>query len=430
MSERQTRGAQGRMASPELRALRRLRVMSTGRWHAPLDARRAPTIIAVGAAADGAGKSIVACNLAASIAGLGPRVVLVDLDFRAPRQHVLLGVPPQDGKDGKEDGLEAWLERKRVRRDEPARTTPVRNVRLLSGAASAAPAPSVRQALVRELHDLDADVVVVDLGGENRDDLFDFFGTNAFRLVVTSREPRALEATYAFLKSAAARAERKHGGDAREVLARFSGGLVGNAIEAPEQEETFHAFSRLVREHLGIALPVIGCLTNSERIAQSIVARQPLTVRRGIDDNVRQFHHMAEAIMNDSEAPARDCELDGEPIDVPIAPLPAAIDGYARKNVRYPVDWAATLEIETGSTAVRVRDVSASGAAIETTTALQVGDPAILRLDQLPNRPAVPVVVKNVVPKSNRVGLGFTDRRRVPPRLVAAARAAQSRPSS
>ena len=35
----------------------------------------------------GIGKSIVACNLAASIAGLGRRVVVVDLDFRAPRQH-------------------------------------------------------------------------------------------------------------------------------------------------------------------------------------------------------------------------------------------------------------------------------------------------------------------------------------------------------
>src|SRR5262249_1969037 len=154
------------------------------------------------------GKSVVACNLAASIAGLGRRVVVVDMDFRTPRQHVLLGVPPQDGEA---DGLEAWLERKRVRRDEPARTTPVRNVRLLGGALlpAAAPPAAVREALMRELHDLDSDVVVVDVGAENRDDLFDFFATNAFRLLVTSRAPRALEATYAFLKGAAARAERK-----------------------------------------------------------------------------------------------------------------------------------------------------------------------------------------------------------------------------
>jgi len=283
---------------------------------------------------------------------------------------------------------------------------------------------------MRELHDLDSEVVVVDVGSDNRDDLFDFFAASAFRLLVTSREPDALRATYAFLKGAALRAEHRYGADARSVLARFSGGLVGNAIEASEHEETFHAFSRLVREHLGLPLPVVGCLRSSERITQSIVARQPLIVRRGIDDNVRQFHHMAEAIMNDEGALARDCALDGAPIDITETALPASLERYARKNTRYPVDWAATLVLETGETAVRVRDVSASGAAVETATKLRVGDTATLFLEQLRGQPTVAVVVKNVVPTSNRVGLAFAERGRIPQRLVAAARAAGIRPAS
>jgi hypothetical protein len=277
---------------------------------------------------------------------------------------------------------------------------------------------------MRELTDLDSDVVVVDLGADNRDDLFDFFAINAFRLVVTPRAPRALQATFAFLKSAALRAERLHGGDAHAVLASFSGGLVGNGIEEPEDEETFHAFARLAREHLGIPLSVIGCLQTSERVAQSIVARQPLIARRGIDDNVRQFHHMAEAIMNDEGAATRACPLDGEPIDVPAAPLPATIGSYKRKNPRYPVDWAATLELPTGVTAVRVRDLSLSGAAVETPTRLEVGDVGVLHFDQMNGIPAIAVVVKNVVAASNRIGLGFTERGRTATRLVTAARAA------
>jgi hypothetical protein len=291
----------------------------------------------------------------------------------------------------------------------------------------------LRRSLMRELHDLDSEVVVVDVGGDNRDDLFDFFATSAFRLLVTSREPAALRATYAFLRAAALRAERRHGDDARSVLARFSGGLIGNAIESPEDEETFHAFSRLVREHLGIPVPVMGCLRHSERIAQSIVARQPLIARRGIDDNVRQFHHMAESIMNDEAAVARECALDGAPITIDVAgaaPLPADIARYARKNIRYPVDWAATLELSSGVTAVRVRDVSASGAAVEAATTLRIGDRATLHLDQLRGHPSVAVVVKNVIPTSNRVGLAFVDKGRVPARLVAAARAAGPRPAS
>jgi flagellar biosynthesis protein FlhG len=403
--------------------------MSSGRWHPPVEARPIPMVIAVGAAQPGMGKSIVACNLAAAIAGLGRRVVVVDLDFRAPRQHALFGAARPEG------GLEAWLERKRERREELAPSTTVRNLRLLPCAtASGGQAPAeLRGAVVRALHDLDSEVVVVDLGGDNRDDLFEFFAASAFRLLVTSREPAALRATYAFLKGAALRAERRHGGDARSVLARFSGGLVGNAIDAPEHEETFHAFSRLVREHLGIPLPVVGCLRNSERIAQSIVARQPLIARRGIDDNVRQFHHMAESIMNDEGAVAHECALDGAPVTIDLAavgPLPADIGRYARKNIRYPVDWAATLELASGATAVRVRDVSASGAAVETATKLRVGDRATLHLDQMRGHPTVTVVVKNVIPTSNRVGLAFVDKGRVPARLVTAARVAGARPAS
>ena len=58
--------------------------MSTGRWHAPIGAasggRRTTRIVAVGAAKYNAGKSVVALNLAASMAALGRQVVLVDLD--------------------------------------------------------------------------------------------------------------------------------------------------------------------------------------------------------------------------------------------------------------------------------------------------------------------------------------------------------------
>jgi flagellar biosynthesis protein FlhG len=385
-----------------------------------------PTLIAVGAAASGMGKSVVVSNLAASIAGLGRRVVVVDLDFRRPHQHTLLGAPPPDER------LDTWLERKRARRDEPARATKIRNLRLLPCAAAPAAVVSAdqRRALIEELSDLDSEVVVIDVGADNRDDLFDHFGEHALRLLVTSRETRALEATYAFLRGAARRAEQAHGTDARAVLARFAGGLIGNAIEAREDEECFHAFARLVREHLGMPLPVFGCLRHSERIVQSVVARQPLIARRGIDDNVRQFHHIAEMLMNEEGAIARDCPLAGDPIALTVAPLPADLASYARKHPRYPVDWAATLEIGGIVTEVRVRDVSASGAAAETTLKLRVGDSGLLHLDQLSGQPSVAVTVKNVVPSSNRVGLGFTDKGRVHARLVAAARAATAGPSS
>jgi hypothetical protein len=266
---------------------------------------------------------------------------------------------------------------------------------------------------MRELYDLDSDVVVVDVGADNRDDLFGFFAERAVRLLVTTREPAALEATYAFLRSAALRAERVHGNDARAVLARFSGGLVGNAIDAPEQEETFHAFSRMVRGYLGIPLPVLGCLRSSERVVQSVFARQPLIVRRGIDDNVGQFHHMAESVMNDEGAATRDCPLDGDPIDVAVGPLPADIAAYSRKHARYPVDWAATLELPSGVTASASATYRRPGRRGDVDEA-DGRRPAMLHLDQLPGRPAIPVIVKNA--RRRRGGWAWVSRRRGAPR--------------
>src|SRR3954465_2115049 len=128
MSERQARnGSEARMSSSAPRPLRRVRMLTTGRWHPPLDARLMPTVIAVGSAEPGIGKSVVVSNLAASIAGLGRRVVVVDLDFRAPRQHTLFGVKWPEG------GRAAGVEGKRDRRDEPPQQTRVRNLRLLPG---------------------------------------------------------------------------------------------------------------------------------------------------------------------------------------------------------------------------------------------------------------------------------------------------------
>ena len=125
-------------------------------------------------------------------------------------------------------------------------------------------------------------------------------------------------------------------------------------------------------------------------------ARQPLVSRRGVDGNVRAFHHMAEWILAEAAGPVRHCELGGHgaPNDI-IAPhpLPADVGSYARRHPRFPVDWAASLEVPNGVTAVRVRDLSATGAAVETTLPLREGDTGILHFDQLAGKPALAVIV-------------------------------------
>jgi MinD-like ATPase involved in chromosome partitioning or flagellar assembly len=398
--------------------VRRVRVMAIERWRAPTADTRARRIVAVGSAQAGAGKSVVAANLAAALAALGQKVVLVDFDPLTPRQHDLLGLSPPPR------ALETWLEERREGRDAVPVATRVRNLRLLPYRGADAAGVAGRRAVSEALHTLEADVVVVDIGADNREDLFDFFATGAVRLLVSSGDQSGLEASYAFLKSAVLRAERRHGGSARAVLERFSGALVGNGTADSEEAERFHAFSRLALAELGIPLPALGCLQTSPRIPQSIVARQPLVAGRGNDDNVRTFHHLAEWVLAGTAAPARSCPLDGPPIVVAPGPLPAALSLYERKHPRFTVDWTATLELPAGATAIRVRDVSASGAGIDTALTLRVGDRGVIHFDQLRGQAPLAVVVKNVLPALRRVGLGFSERGPDTERLVAAARSA------
>ncbi len=363
-------------------------MLSTGRWRpplgqTPLTGRRAPRLIAVGAALPGLGKSVVASNLAVAMAGLGRQVTLVDLDTAAPRHHALFGIGP-----GAETG----------------QLTGIRNLRLAravdgEGATGLDALPQI-----------DADVVIADLGARSPQDLWTSFAT-AERLIVTTGDPATLQATYAFLHQAAARAQRRHGAGARAALARFLGGLIGNAATAPEDAERFHAFTRMVRDQLGIPLTSLGCLRKTGRIAQSVMMGRPLVARRGIDDDVRLFHNLAELLAADNGADTP-CVLDddGDSEAASFAPPgPIDLERYQRKHTRFVVDWAATLTTIEGPNAVRVRDVSESGVAVETTLKLGVGDRGVLCCYQLADQPSVEVIVRNVVPGLNRLGLAFVE---------------------
>ncbi len=348
------------------------------------------------------GKSVVASNLAVAMAGLGRHVALVDLDSTAPRQHALFGVAAPDRGD---------------------RATSVRNLRMMrpSDELRAAIDLDGRRAALDRLGETDADVVIVDSGSSHADDLWTAFA-GAERLIVTTGEGPVLQATYEFLRQAVARAQARHGDQARAAVARFAGGLIGNATQEPEDAERFHAFARMVREELGIPLVSLGCLRKSGRISQSVLMGRPLVARRGIDDDVRLFHHLAELLSVEHVA-AGQCAMDGPALEPPAQPVgPIDVGRYQRKHPRFVIDWAATLATDEGPNAVRVRDLSESGAAVETTLKLGVGDRGALCFYQLPGQPSIEVVVRNVVPGLNRLGLAFIDGGDVAAELARAAR--------
>jgi MinD-like ATPase involved in chromosome partitioning or flagellar assembly len=400
-------------------------LVGRGRWRSPQPSNLPTRIIAVGAAGPGVGKSTVAANLAIATANLGSQVVLVDLDLASPCQHRLFGV------DRSAHGLQALLNHEIKNLDVSFTRTSIRNLHLVTGGDGDSSALLLdreqKRLLMRQIREIESDVVFVDVGAGNREDLLDLFSLGALRLIVATPEPASLESAYGFLKGAALRAVRHFSGDAAQALQGFGGKLIGNQTHLPDEAEIFHAFSRLVAEFLGIPIPVLGSLQASPRISESTANGRPLLSSAAIDENVRAFHLMAESLMNEDVTTATACDLGGS-IAVPIgeSPLPTSIDPYRRKHPRHQVDWVATLRSEGRETAVRVVDVSLTGAGLEVISPLRVGEAATLLFEQLPGRPALPVMVMSLRETQRRAGVAFSGSDDLPRRLVAAAQSGRS----
>jgi chain length determinant protein tyrosine kinase EpsG len=79
---------------PVVEELRAVRTQLLIRWYNPEAARRT---LAITSAAAREGRSFVAANLAVVFSQLGQRTLLIDADFRAPRQQSIFNIPDRFG---------------------------------------------------------------------------------------------------------------------------------------------------------------------------------------------------------------------------------------------------------------------------------------------------------------------------------------------
>jgi MinD-like ATPase involved in chromosome partitioning or flagellar assembly len=405
------------------------------------------------------GKSTVAANLAVALAGLRSRVVLIDLDLGHPTQHELFGIPDPV------PGLKALMHEQIDMMEEALTPTAVRNLYLVSGKGLAADTGSAdvdqQHRLLSQIWELDADVVIADVGTDAGGDLVDLFEMGAIRLVVSAPDARSIRRAYNFFKEQVVREIEHiaggtmegamlvgalHGAGTKpmeELMARvngkpniraaleqglqsFAGRIVGNRIRSSAEADLIHAVSRLIADYLGITVPVLGGLEASVQLDATRASGRPLLLGSGIDQNVRLFHSMAEQLLmdgGDTEAP-RCVNRPAPSADTAIRPtarpptlsdpdgasLPASLGSYMRRYPRYPVDWHAVFRSDSGrETPVRVFEISLSGASITILPGLDVGDVGQLVFTQVADQPQIRVTVMNARRSLGRAGLQFMD---------------------
>jgi len=156
-------------------------------------------IWAVGGGKGGTGKTFVACQLANCLAALGKRVILIDTDFGGANIHTFFGIRNST------KSINQFFEKKQNLEDLIV-NTPVKNLSIIPGNSHSVSTSNINYAqklrLFKQIKRLDADYILLDLGGGTNTDTIDSFILADKLVTVAIPELTAIENLYQFVKSA------------------------------------------------------------------------------------------------------------------------------------------------------------------------------------------------------------------------------------
>ncbi len=167
----------------------------------PQIARQTPQILVVGGGKGGVGKTCFSVNLAIEIARKGWRVILVDADLSCSNVETVLGVEAQVKLDV------FFLQRGGKDLNAVLCDTQYENLKLIPGTTGlldvANPKYQQKAAFIRELLQLDADLIIVDLDAGAHLNTLDFFlMTDTNGVLVITPEKTSIDNAFKFLRAA------------------------------------------------------------------------------------------------------------------------------------------------------------------------------------------------------------------------------------
>jgi flagellar biosynthesis protein FlhG len=347
--------------------------------------RSARRIIAVGGGKGGAGKSLLAANIAIYLATLGKRVVLLDADLGGANLHSFVGVERPRVTIGD-------LFEKRVNRIEDVVVeTAISGLGLVSGEGDpswiANPRPAQKMRLLHQVQELSVDYLVVDLGPGTSLNALDFFLVADVGILVVIPEPTSVENFFRFLKSAFLRQLRRAHADRVLALAKEGDHVFEGGIPAPYDlyeaardadpvtaEKVLNEISRFrprlvvnqvrsrgdldlgpslvstCRRRLGVGVDYLGHLDFDDAVLNAVRKRRPLFVEQPDSPAANAIERIVRRLVateNDKPVPAQVRALE-ELTHYDVLEIdPAATDEEIRRAYRrvrdvYGVDSLAT----------------------------------------------------------------------------------------
>lgn len=156
-------------------------------------------IIPVASGKGGVGKSLLSANLAIALGQQGKTVVLADLDLGASNLHLVIGQHPGNASLG------SWFTDKIDFKD-IIQPTDYDNVSFIAGDSQIPDLTSLKHAqkvkLIRNLKNINADYVILDLGAGTHQFILDMFLLSPQGIIVSAPAVTATLNAYLFLKNA------------------------------------------------------------------------------------------------------------------------------------------------------------------------------------------------------------------------------------
>ncbi len=292
-------------------------------------------IIPIASGKGGVGKSLLSANLSIALAQAGKKVILTDLDLGGSNLHLILGLRaiPQ--------GIGSFLF-EGVALNKLLLDTDVPNLQFLPGDSEIPGMANIKfqqkNKLLKNLLNLEADYLIMDLGAGTSTNTVDSFLTSSRGIVVTTPTLTATLNAYFFLKNAVFRlldTSFKKGSWAKEQLnkiltsgsqaqklylprfletvkekdpvsaqafnnavGKFQPRLVFNMLEHPEDAEKAAKVRRSCREYLGIELDHLGVIYRDELQDIALGARLPIVLYKPQSVLSQAIYRISEKIIS------------------------------------------------------------------------------------------------------------------------------------
>jgi flagellar biosynthesis protein FlhG len=299
-----------------------------------LASQRNYRIWAVGGGKGGVGKSLVTANISICLALLGYRVVAIDLDLGGANLHTCLGLPIP------EKTLSDYITKKFRSIAEIKTPTPIPNLSIISGAQDELGITNLKnlqnRKILSSLGDLEADIILLDLGAGTSNNTLDFFIAADQGILTSLPEPTSLENTYRFIKAFFHRKLKmideflefgplidktynakinendipadllkrvfaknpQIGIKLKNEIDKISPKLIINQIRTQSDIDIGHSMGIICKKYFGINLDYVGHLEYDAAVWQSVKKRRPLLIEFPHSKLVNNFEGIVQKLLN------------------------------------------------------------------------------------------------------------------------------------